>query len=490
MFKEYCDYDGLGLASLVKDGQVSQAEVLQAATSMLERWNPAINAVVHQQQPENEPQSGLFKGVPFLLKDLLGEQAGEPSTASCVPMKDWVAPANSELVNRFLASGLRVIGRTNTPQLGIYGVTESEFRGPCLNPWNIEHTPGGSSGGSAAAVAARIVPIAHAGDGGGSIRIPASHCGLVGLKPTRARLPAGPFRGERWGGFVSEGVVSRSVRDTAAVLDCVSGSDLGAPYHCLPKRESYLQQLEASTGKLRIAFTDIALFGDETHQDNRSALQHTVKLLEELGHDVVCECPEFDKEALVVAYYIVVGAGVALGVRQMEEKLGRKLRESELELSSWAMATIGEAVSAGEYTKHLDFIHKQTRRVASFFERVDVLVTPTAARPPVRIGAFALSSADRFQIRVLRKLKLRSLIDKALDSLATKAICATPNTMLFNQTGQPAVTVPLYWNCDNLPIGTQLVAATGQELRLLQLARQLEQLHPWSDRRPSWVSEQ
>ncbi len=492
-FSEYANYDAIGLAELIANKEVSPAETLEAAIAQIEQYNPQINAVVHTQFEKArqniqtcEAGSAPLAGVPFLLKDLLGEDKGEPSTSSCPPMKDWKAPEDSELVSRFKNSGLQILGRTNTPQLGIYGVTESEFRGPCRNPWNLDHTPGGSSGGSAAAVAARMVPIAHAGDGGGSIRIPAAHSGLVGLKASRGRFPSGPYRGERWNGLVSEGVVSRSVRDTALILDLASGGDVGAPY-AAPAPNQFLEAVQKAeqAPRRRIAFTKRALFGTDTHPDNEQALMHTVKLLQELGHTVEEACPEYDQERMTYAYYIVVATGVGLGVRQMESKLGRKLKLEELELSTWALDTISNAFTASEYSEQVDFIHRESRRVAQFFETYDVLLTPTAAKPPVPIGAFTLSNKDKIQIRLLRKFPIRSLINKALKALATNAISATPNTMLFNQTGQPGISVPLYWNENNLPIGSQLVGKFGGEKTLLQLARELEIAQPWSNKTPT-----
>ena len=494
-FTEYTQYDAMGLAELLKAKEVTPSEVLEAAIDQIEKVNPKINAVVHTQfdRARTEiaacnPDSAPLSGVPFLLKDLLGEDKGEPSTASCPPMKDWRAPEDSELVRRFKQSGLQILGRTNTPQLGIYGVTESDFRGPCRNPWNLNHTPGGSSGGASAVVAARMVPIAHGGDGGGSIRIPAAHCGLVGLKASRGRFPSGPYRGERWNGLVSEGVLSRSVRDTAHILDLASGADVGAPY-ASPPPENFLAALNEaeSAPRKRIAFTKRALFGNETHPDNEAALMHTVKLLEEMGHTVEEACPDYDQERLTYAYYIVVSTGVGLGVRQMESKLGRKLNLDELEMSTWALEAISNAFTASEYSEQVDFIHRESRRVGQFFEKYDVLLTPTAAKPPVPIGSFKLSKRDKMQIHFLRKFPMRSLINKALKALATNAISATPNTMLFNQTGQPGISVPLYWNQDNLPIGTQIVGKFGGERTLLQLARELEVAQPWADKRPTLI---
>lgn len=493
-FKEYTQYDAVGLAELIAKGEVSASEVCESAIAQIDALNPRLNAVVHTQfadarkRAKQTDHRGPMGGVPFLLKDLMAEEAGQPCTLSCSALANWTAPHDAELVKRFKQMGLNILGRTNAPEFGIYAVTESEFRGPCLNPWNLNHTPGGSSGGSAAAVAARMVPIAHAGDGGGSIRIPAAHCGLVGLKPSRGRLPLGPDRGERWGGFVSEGVVTRSVRDSAFALHHLQGADLGAPYAAPAHPNDFLAQVERAPGKLRIGMCEMALFGDRLHPDNLAAMHHTAALLEGLGHDVEMGCPVFDREALIRAYFVTVASGVNQGVRQVEAKLGRSLKEADLELSTWALQLIGESVSAGEYLDHQNTIHQETRRVARFFETFDVLLLPTAAMPPVEIGHFKLSGFQRQQIRLLKRMPIRKLLDLALDSLATNALNATPNTMLFNQTGQPAVSVPTYVNENNLPIGSQLVGRFGDELTLLQLASQLEQVDPWIKRVPDCVT--
>jgi amidase len=467
---------------------------VEAAVQQIERHNPQLNAVVHKDferalsLSEAQEHTGPFAGVPFLLKDLLGEDAGQPSTGSCSVLAGWRASEDAELVRRFKKAGVVVLGRTNTPELGIYAVTESAFRGIARNPWDLRHTPGGSSGGTGAAVAARMVPMAHGGDGGGSIRIPASHCGLVGLKPSRGRNPSGPFRGERWGGMVCEGVLTRSVRDTAVMLDHTHGADLGAPYSAPPFTGRYADQVGRDPGQLRIAYTGQALFGTQTHPDNLEAMKNTAKLLDGLGHKVEEACPEFDKESLTRAYFVLVAAGVNMAVRQTEEKIGRKLRGDELELPTWALSLIGGKVSAGEYTYHLDLVHRETRRVARFFSKWDLLLTPTTAMPPVEVGSFALKSAEKMQIRFLRQFPIRKLLDLALDQLSETALAATPNTMLFNQTGQPAISLPLFWNKAGLPIGSQLVGGMGAEDCLIRVSAQLETEQPWSGRLPPLLS--
>lgn len=488
IISEYTSYDAIGLTELIQKKEIHPKDVIESAITQINKHNPNLNAIVEfdferaRSQAQSKIESSPFFGVPFLLKDLLGEDKGRVSTASCPPMKDWKASEDSEMVRRFKESGLRILGRTNTPQLGIYGVTESEFRGICKNPWNNNHTPGGSSGGAACAVASGMVPIAHGGDGGGSIRIPAAHCGLVGLKTTRGLQPAGPFRGERWNGFVCEGVLTKSVRDTARALDVTSGMDIGAPYSVPKPDQSYETLMKLTPKKCKIAFCKEALFGEDTHPDNIAALEHTLSLLENLGHTVIEAKPNFDRESLIRAYFVVVATGVGLGIRQMEDKLQRKIAESELEMPSWALATIAEKVSAAEYSWHVDKIFSESRKIAHFFEEYDLFVTPTAACPPVQIGSFGMGRREKLQIQFLRRFPIRKLIDMAIEQLATNALNATPNTMIFNQTGQPAISVPLYWNSKNLPIGTQIVGGYAKEALLLQIAHQLEIAQPWMDR--------
>ncbi|MCB9733796.1 MAG: amidase [Deltaproteobacteria bacterium] len=490
----YDDLDGVGLADLVRRGEVSPLELVDAAIARVEARNPALNAVVHRSferardAARGDLPAGPFRGVPFLLKDLNAEDAGQPSTHSTKLLTGFRPDHDAELVARYKRAGLVIIGRTNTPEFGIYGVTEPALRGPTRNPWDPGHTPGGSSGGSGAAVAARMVPMAHAGDGGGSIRIPASHCGLVGLKPTRARNPAGPDAGERWGGFVSEHVLTRSVRDAAAMLDATAGPDPGAPYQVRPPERPFLAEVGADPGKLRIAFTTRALFGKETHPDCVAAVEDAARLAASLGHEVEEAHPTFDREALVRAYFAVVAAGTARGVAFAAEKAGVRPRARDFEPATWLLKSIADKLTATEYAAAIDLMQRTARDLVPFFARYDVLLTPTTAFPPAPIGAFAPKGSERFLLGVLRAFPLRALLLKALDTMAEDALAATPNTMLFNMTGQPAISLPLSWNGANLPIGTQWVGRFGDEATLLRLAASLEAARPWAGRVPPGLS--
>ena len=488
-FPEYDDHDATALAALVHTRQVSAAELVEAAIARIEARNPALNAVVHTQferarREAGAPRPGPFAGVPFLLKDLMAEDAGEPSTSSCRLGSAWRADRDAELVARYKRAGLIILGRTNTPELGIMGTTESAFRGPARNPYDPTRSPGGSSGGSGAAVSARMVPAAHGGDGGGSIRIPASHGGLVGLKPTRGRNPLGPSGGEHWASLVEEHVLTRTVRDTAALLDATAGPDEGAPYQVRDPARPFAAEVGEPPGRLRIAFTPQALFAEANDPACVAAVTEAAALARSLGHEVEEAMPPFDRPALIRAYLFVVAAGVSSDLATAAARAGRPAKASDVEPATWLLFQIARALPAADYVAAIDLIRRTARQVAGFFARYDVLLTSTTARPPVRIGELAPSRAEALQIGVLRALPVRALLMKAVDEMARGPLAATPNTQLFNMTGQPAVSLPLAWNAAGLPIGTQWVGRYGREDVLLRLASQLEAARPWTARRP------
>jgi amidase len=487
---EYDRLDATALSGLVARGEVTPAELLEAAVERVEARNPALNAVVHRFDEEARRvaretlPAGPFLGVPLLTKDLAAMVAGQPMTASCRLLDGWVAPVDSEIVRRFRAGGFVLFGQTNTPELGLLPVTEPALRGPTRNPWNLDHTPGGSSGGSAAAVAARMVPVAHGNDGGGSLRIPASACGLFGLKPTRARTSFAPSHGDLWSGFVQEHVLTRSVRDSAAVLDLVSGNVPGDPYVAPPPARPFLDEVGAPPGRLRVAFDAGSLFGHTIHPECAQAARDAARLLSDLGHEVTEARPRFSREELVGAYLVVVAANTRAELEWAANATGRVLHMRTLEPETAGLAAAGRHLSADAHAAAVSTLQRAAREVASFFERHDLFVDATMAHPPARIGAFRLRAWERLEVFAVTRLPARKLIDLLMREVGSRAFEATGNTMLFNQTGQPAASVPLSWSRDGLPIGVQLAARFGDEATLIRACAQLEEARPWAGRVP------
>lgn len=486
---EYDDLDATALAALVRGGEVTSEELLEAAIERIEARNPALNAVVHRMFERARARvgdlpEGPLKGVPFLVKDLKLKIEGTPTTNSTRLNSERLAQRSSVTAERYEAAGLQIVGKTNTPEFGIMGITESELRGPCRNPWNVDHTPGGSSGGSSSAVAARMVPAAHSGDGGGSIRIPASACGLFGLKPTRGRVTQAPFFGESWGGFVQEHAITRTVRDSAAFLDVEDPATPGEPYGIAPKLRPWTEEVGAEVGKLKIAFTPESLYAGTPHADCVAAVESSVELLRELGHEVVEAMPPFDKRAMVRAYFLTVASGVAWFVEDAARTAGRNPRAADFEPATWLLAQIGWKTTAPELVDAQITMHRANREIAEFFGEYDVFVSSSLGKPPARIGELAVSKGERMQLAALRALPLGALLDFAMDQMGDNKLAWTPNTQLFNQTGQPAMSVPLFWNEAGLPIGTQVAGRFGDEATLFRLAAQLEEARPWAERKP------
>lgn len=486
---EYDTLDAIGLAELVRRREVSAAELLEAAIARIEARNPRLNAVVATLYDRARARlpglpAGPLHGVPLLVKDLGLQLAGTETTESTRLLAGRPAERSSVLAERYEAAGLQVVGKTSTPELGIMGITEPALRGPCRNPWNLEHTPGGSSGGAGAAVAARMVPVAHGGDGGGSIRIPSSACGLFGLKPTRGRVTMAPFAGEAWGGLVQEHVLTRSVRDSALLLDVADAPTPGEPYAAPQRARPWLEEVGAPAGRLRIGFSREPLFADQSHPDCVAAVDRAVQLLTDLGHELVEARPSFPREALVHAYFVQVAAGVACDVEAAARRAGVRPRARDFEPATWLLALIGWRSRASELAAARADVMSAARDVAGFFEAHDLFLTSTLARPPARVGELALSSSERTRIAVLRRLPLRRFLQIALGEMGGEKLSYTPNTQLWNQTGQPAMSVPLHWNEAGLPIGVQLAGRFGGEATLFRLAAQLEAAHPWAHRRP------
>ena len=468
VFKEYDQYDALALAELVRRKEVKPIELVEAAVERIESCNPALNAVVTEMFDLAREQAegtliGPFAGVPFLLKDIGPKYANVRMTFGSKSLAHMVPGYDSELTARLKNAGLLIIGKTNTPEFGLLPVTEPELHGPTRNPWNLDCTPGGSSGGSAAAAAARMVPMAHGNDGGGSIRIPASCCGVFGLKPTRGRNPLGPDFGDVYSGLVCDHALTLSVRDSAALLDATSGPDLGDPYWAPPPARPFLEETTLDPGRLRIAYTFKPSREDlPVHPDCIEAVKSTVSLLAELGHEVSQDGPVLPGDILAQAFTAIWTAGVVMTM----DAVGRGAPKSELfEPLTWACYEAGKKISGADYMNAVAALQAMGRTMARFLTGYDLLVTPTLAQPPVPLGSFTPSEEAPF---------------KAMGKTAEFAAF----TPIANGTGQPAMSVPLYWNKDGLPIGVQFIARFGEEGTLFRLAAQLEQARPWKDKKP------
>jgi amidase len=491
-YADYARHDAVGLADRIRHREVSAGELVDIAFVRMNEVNGYLNAVIFRLEEQARQaaanfQAGLFGGVPFLLKNLDADAAGVPLTMGSRALRNYIAPCDSELVARYRSAGLIFVGTTNSPELGLLPTTEPELHGPTRNPWNFAYSVGGSSGGAAAAVAAGIVPAAHGSDGGGSIRIPASACGLFGLKPTRGRMPLGPDMSDGWNGLVVPHVISRSVRDSAALLDATYGADVGAPYVISPPDRSFMQEVGCHPGKLRVAFTSRSVLGEHTHQDCLEACEDVSKLLVGLGHDVEeVELP-LSPEELRLAYLTVISACTAAAIDDIARLLGQSPRSDLFEVSTWFLRQVGLALSASDYEQARKTIGHASRTMGEFFTKHDVVMTPTMAYPPVEIGEFDLKPAERVGLAILRAGAPKFVLRRVLAEMAAKMFEKTANTMLFNMTGQPAMSVPLSWNRQALPIGIQFAGRFGDEATLLRLASQLEQARPWADRRPTAV---
>ena len=465
----------IGLAALVARGEVRPADLLDAALERMGQVNPALNAVVHDyseiaRRRLDQLPSGPLSGVPFLLKDMGAEAVDFPASHGSCLLANTAFKMNSAVYDRLAASGVNVFGRTAAPEGGVGAATEAVvYGGPTRNPWNLSHSPGGSSGGAAAAVASGIVPAAHGSDGGGSVRIPAANCGLFGVKPTRAMVPDGPYAGEGWAGMAIEGFLTRSVRDTALLLDIVAGADLGAPYVAPEMPCTFMEAIDRSPGSLKIAICDTTLTGAPIHDDCKAAVESTAALLADMGHEVIPERPRADTDAMMQAWTKVVACGTALWVRTALAKKGRDLQQGDIEGVARGAVAYARTISGTDYLEAVETIHAYGRQMAAFFEGIDVLLTPTLAEPPPKIGRFAHTTEDYVAYRT-----------------GPEGIFAhSPFTAAFNATGQPAVSVPLFWNDKGLPIGVHLAGRFGEDTRLLSLCAELERARPWFHRVPA-----
>ncbi|HEV8717232.1 MAG TPA: amidase [Candidatus Binatia bacterium] len=478
MADELARLDAMAQAELVRRREVTPGDLVDAAITRIEKLNPTLNAVItplfdKARAQANSPNlpTGPFRGVPFLLKDLGCHSAGDPYHEGMRFLREagWTAESDTYMAAKLRAAGFIFLGKTNTPELGSLPTTEPQAYGPTRNPWDTTRSTGGSSGGSAAAVASGMVPVAHANDGGGSIRIPASECGLVGLKPSRGRLSWGPEYGELWQGLAVEHIVSRSVRDTAAILDVVAGPMPGDPYFAPPPTRPFREEAGAEPGRLRIGVVTHAPGGGiRVHPDCVAAATEAARLLESLGHQVEESYPQALDTAQERWRHMLtlVASSVAAGLAHWSKEVGKPIGPSDVELHNWTFAEIGRSHTAVQYIEAVVWLQADTRRIVQWWEEgFDLLLTPTLAEPPPLLGQFVATP------------------DNPL-AAARRAEQIIPFTPAFNITGQPAISLPLYWNTAGLPIGVHLVAAYGREDLLIRVASQLEQARPWANRFP------
>ncbi len=489
---EYEDLDALSLAALVARGEVTAVELVDEAISRVERWNPRLSFVVERMDDEARRRArsldakGPLAGVPYLLKDLLASYAGVPLRSGSRLYAGYVPEHDSELVRRHRAAGLVAVAKSATPELGLTPVTEPETHAPTETPWKAGHTSGGSSGGSAAGVAARVVPIGHGGDGGGSIRIPAGCCGVFGLKPSRGRTPSGPDASENWFGFAIEHALTRSVRDSAALLDATSAREPHALFPVpLPERP-FVDEVSRAPGKLRVAFSTRPHLPGVVHADCVAAVRDVAKLLEGLGHEVVEAGPDIDGHAFAMEFVTHVAVATALELEVCEEALGRRATRADVSSDTWLVALLGRTRSALDFAQARRSLQARSRQILGFYDRFDVLLTPTLGRPPVRHGELRPKGAEHLLQEIVARgsitpvLKLPGLVDK----MAERVFEFIPFTPVANVTGQPSMSVPLVWNAEGLPIGTMFTARLGDEATLFRLAGQLEAARPWAARKP------
>ncbi len=463
--------DATAQADLVRRGGVSAAELVEAAIGRIEAVNPRLDAVIRTRFDQARAEArvdlpdGPFRGVPILFKDLGCTVEGEATAFGVGPLRDLALPMTSYLAQAFRAAGFVPLGRTNVPEMGTTVTTEARSFPPARNPWDPGRSAGGSSGGSAAAVASGMVPAAHGNDGGGSIRIPASECGLVGLKPTRARVSQGPLVAEAWAGGTIDGVLTRTVRDAAAILDVISTREPGEPYYPPPLPRPLREEVGADPGQLRVGVLDRP--GADGYLDDpqcRAAVAGTARLLEKLGHHLDESAPEamFD-EQFPRHFGTIIAANTEATFRAFEMLLGRPIGEGEIEPRNAGYRRAGSALDAVTYLQSRTWIGTWARRMAHWWTSHDLLLTPTLGAPPPELGWFTAEGPQGEGRRVLSFI---------------------PYTAQFNMTGQPAVSVPMHWTPDGLPVGVQLVAAYGREDLLVRVASQLEQAAPWHERHP------
>ena len=475
-FTDYENHDAVGLAALVARGETTPEALLEAAIERVEARNGAVNAVTNRLYDygrraiaEGLPD-GPLKGVPYLLKDLGASLAGCPTTRGCKFFADVVPAEDSELVKRLKRAGMVIFGRTNTCELGLSLTCEPQLHGPTKNPWDPARISGGSSGGAAAAVGARMLPAAHASDGFGSIRAPAACCGLVGLKPTRGRNTMAPYMGEGLNGLSTEHAVTLSLRDSAAILDATRGPGGGDPYSAAPPARPFLDEVGADPGSLRIAWTSRTPNGAPVEADALRVLEETASLAADLGHRVEEADPAIDGGAVVPTFLSLMAANTAVNLAS-HPSAGRAAREDEVERITWLSAKMAESVSGADYVRATQTMHRLGRQMADFHRGYDILLTPgLATGTAVKLGWLDMTMDD-------------------VDEYWRRVFHFSPFTVWFNITGQPAIMLPIGTNADGLPVAVQAVAPYGDEATLFRFSAQLEAARPWFDRKPALARE-
>lgn len=493
---QYRQLDATALADAIRQQHTSAEAVLEIAATLIEEWQPRINAITYldldsarRQLKKLSPQAP-FAGVPILLKDIQPHNfMGMPTSDGCAAHQQRLCNQHSHLVARLVKAGFVVLGKTSTPEFGLKATTEPLAFGPCRNPWHPDYTAGGSSGGSAAAVAAGIVPLASASDGGGSIRIPAAYCGLYGLKPSRARVSAGPLQGPGWDGLTSDHVLTRSVRDSAALLDILAGAEASDPYAAAAQNQTDCTEHSTQTpAPLRIGLWSHSPLGGSVDDSQIEALNQTVACLRELGHTVVPVAPQYDAQALANCYLMVYAGHMAAELGAIEKQYGAN-GVRQVELDTRVLASLGESYSAGDYVRAARLWQSFNLALAEVFADVDVLLSPTTAQPPAKIGEQSLPWIEAVGARFTLGLKMSSMLRSSglVEKMALQQLARVPFTQLANFTGTPAASIPA-GRClgGQLPVGVQLIAARGQEALILQLSRQLEQQRPWRLIAPTW----
>jgi len=489
--RDYASHDAVSLAELVRKKEVTPLELVEEALTRIGRVDPQLHAVVgrldeHARAQARAGVSGSFAGVPFVLKDLLSQAAGTPMTHGSKFMKDHVCDHDTELVKRYRAAGLVFVARSASPELGLTPVTEPEVYGPTSTPWDAARASGGSSGGSAALVAAGAVPMANGGDGGGSIRVPASCCGAFGMKPSRGRIPTGPDAGEVWHGLAQEHAITRTVRDSAALLDTTCAPEDGAPYAAPARERPYAEEVGRPPGKLRIAWTATPFLPSKVQPEAVAAVMDAAKLCESLGHEVVEAAPTIDAAHFAEVFITLVAGETAAEITTLERLRGRKHRTGELEHTTELVGMNGRAISAEAFCLAVRDMRALGRTMAAFHRRHDLLLTPATASTPPLHHALRSTGVQAIAERAIARSKVDSILKLPgiLGAMAANIFDFIPWTPLANATGAPSMSVPLYWSADALPIGAMFTARYGDEATLFRLAAQLEAARPWLTRRP------